>query len=275
METPPVEDAAFGRLLKKLREKRGLDFTDYRTSFIRRNMEARLAALNIKEGDFSAYEKLIAGTPRELDVLFDKLTVNVTEFFRDPLVWEYLTATVLQPLLSRAGRPVRIWSAGCAAGEEPYTLGIIVTEQLRLMSDKPEVRIFASDVDPISLSRAKAAFYSEAALAKVSAQRTKIFFSKREDYYEVAPMITSLVRFVEHSYLTPPIGMHMDFISCRNSMIYLTKEAREKALSNFHAALVPGGTLVLGATEVLLGDNHQKMFEAYPSQSSIFKKRPG
>lgn len=273
MENSVAQEMAFNRLLKRLREKRGLDFGDYRMTFIRRNMEARLAALNIKEGDFFAYEKFTIQTPREIDALFDKLTVNVTEFFRDPDVWEYLTKEILRPLLSAAKRPVRIWSAGCAAGEEPYTLAIIVAEQLRLMTSPPEVRIIATDVDPISLSRAKAAFYSEAALAKVSPQRKKIFFSKKTDYYEVSPLAAAMVRFVEHSYLTPPPATNMDFISCRNSMIYLTKEAREKALANFHAALAPGGTLVLGATEVLLGDNHQKMFEAYPAQSSIFKKR--
>jgi two-component system CheB/CheR fusion protein len=272
MDTP--EDSAFARLLKKLHEKRGLDFNDYRPSFIRRNMEARLSSLNIKEGDFAAYEKFIAATPRELDLLFDKLTVNVTEFFRDPPVWEFLTAEIIRPLLAKATRPIRIWSAGCAAGEEPYTLGIIVAEQMRMLSNKPDVRIFASDVDPISISRAKAAFYNTAALAKVSPQRVKIFFDKKDGYYEVSSAVTSLVRFVEHSYLTPPIATQIDFISCRNSMIYLNKEAREKALMNFHSALVPGGTLVLGSTEVLLEDRHQKMFEALPSQASIFRKRP-
>ena len=263
------------RLLEKLRERRGLDFHDYRRSFIRRHVENRMFSLGLQGGDCRKYEELIAKSPVELDILFDKLTINVTEFFRDPDVWEYLAEHIFNPLLSKAREPAFIWSAGCAAGEEPYTIAIIIHEMLRLMNDKPTVRIVASDVDPISLARAKAGRYGEASLKNVSERRLKIFFSRHEGYVQVVPEIASMVQFVEHSYLDPPPGRRIHVITCRNSMIYLTKGAREKALHNFHKVLVPGGTLVLGASEVLIGDSHQGMFETMHSQSSVFKNLAG
>ncbi|MEK7234631.1 MAG: protein-glutamate O-methyltransferase CheR [Elusimicrobiota bacterium] len=231
-----------------------------------------MIAVNIMDGDIAKYEAIIKKRPEELDDLFDRLTINVTEFFRDVAVWEYLAANVFEPLLSRAGEPVRIWSAGCAGGEEPYTIAIIILELLRLIRKKPEVKIIASDVDPVSLARAKTARYPEASIAKVSEHRTKVYFSKKDGYVQVSPAVTSMVQFVEHSYLTPLMGRHVDFISCRNSLIYLTKEAKAEALRNFHAALVPGGIFVLGASEVLIGENNQGLFETLSGQSSIFKK---
>lgn len=272
MDSSGLSDASLDILLEWLRIRRGLDFHDYRRSFIRRHVENRLLAVNVTDGDLVKYEAIIAKRPEELDDLFDKLTINVTEFFRDAAVWDFLAAKVFEPMLSQANDSVRIWSAGCSGGEEPYTIAIIMHELLRLMKKKPDVKILASDVDPISLARAKAGLYSEASVAKVSSQRIKVFFTQKEKQVQVKPFIAEMVQFIEHSYTTPMPGRQVNFISCRNSMIYLTKESKQKALHHFHEALVPGGIFILGASEVLIGDSFDGLFETLPGQSSIFKK---
>lgn len=266
----PEADAALDRILQTLSEKRGLNSKDYRRTYIERRIEARFFAVGVQ--DILGYEKILPNRADEWDKLFDTLTINVSEFFRDPTIWEYFSRELLPPLF-RLNRKARIWSAGCASGEEPYSIAILLHEAMRLTQQKAVFELVASDVDPLALQRARKAVYASSAMGQVSPQRIKIFFSKSGDNYEVNPPVRSMVQFHEHNYLTPPRYGTFDIISCRNSMIYLKTEAKEKALANFFQALQPGGTLILGATEVLLGEAQRTQFEPVASQPGIFKKK--
>ena len=268
-------DASFDRILQTLLEKRGLDFNEYRRSFLARRMECRLQAHYVK--DFASYEKILESQPNEWNELFDSLTINVAEFFRDSPVWEFLIKDILTPMIKR-GKPLRIWSAGCASGEEPYTIAMAVKEIARNIPCHGHVKIMASDVDPLALQRARVGIYGPNALKQVASQRLRIFFvmarAKGSDgCFEVVPEIKSMVQFSEHNYLEPAPAMdRLDMVFCRNSMIYLKNEAKEKAVSKFYRALLPNGYLVLGVTEVLIGEAHYHQFRAIKEQPGIFQK---
>jgi chemotaxis methyl-accepting protein methylase len=271
-----VADDAFRRILQTLLEKRGLDFNEYRRSFLQRRLESRLHANNLK--DFASYEKILKSNPEELSELFDTLTINVAEFFRDPPVWQFLEREILSPLIKR-GKMLRIWSAGCASGEEPYSIAVAVKEITRAISGSAPVKIVASDVDPLAVARARRGIYGTGALTKVSERRLRTFFTKAqrkdlEDGYEVIPEIKAMVHFYEQNYLEPAsVLSRADIILCRNSMIYLKTEAKNKAVSNFHRTLLPGGYLILGVTEVLIGESHYNQFDTIKGRPGVFQKR--
>lgn len=268
--------AAFQRILCKLLDKRGLDFTEYRLSFLERRVESRLLAHRVE--DFASYDKILESQPEELNRLFDTLTINVAEFFRDPAIWAYLEPNVFAPLVKRE-RSIRIWSAGCASGEEPYSIAIAIKEMVDKTPRHGSIKIMGSDVDPLALARARRGIYSRSALAKIPQARLEAFFTKRkemEDGYEVSQDIRSMVKFYEHNYLKPPtfLDRAADVIFCRNSMIYLRNEAKNKAVSMFHHMLVPGGYLVLGVTEVLIGEIHYNQFHTVRTHPGVFQKKP-
>lgn len=269
-------DASFSRILQKLLEKRGLDFNEYRRTFLQRRVESRLHANNLH--DFASYEKILESHPEEVNELFETLTINVAEFFRDPLIWEFLEREILTPLIKR-GRALRIWSAGCASGEEPYSIAIAVKEITRAIGDRAPIKIVASDVDSLAVERARRGIYGPGALARVSEQRLGTFFTEAgrknmEDCYAVVPEIKAMVKFYEHNYLKPTATFgRADIIFCRNSMIYLKNEAKNKAVSNFYQTLSTGGYLILGVTEVLIGEAHYSRFQAVQGKPGIFQKQ--
>lgn len=267
-------DPAFDRILQILLERRGLDFNEYRRSFLERRMESRLHALNLK--DFASYEKIVEKSPEELSELFDTLTINVAEFFRDPQIWDYLIPEVFTPLVKR-GKPIRIWSAGCASGEEPYTIAIAFHEIIHRNVPHRSIKIVATDVDPLALAKARSGIYAPTALRQVSSQRLRIYFTrakaKNDGSFEVIPEIRNMVQFSEHSYLqSTPAVERPDLVFCRNSMIYLKNESKLKAVAGYHRALVPGGYLILGVTEVLIGETHYSHFRTIPEHPGIFQK---
>jgi len=268
-------DPAFDRILQILLDRRGLDFNEYRRSFLERRMESRLHALNLK--DFASYEKIVDRNPEELTELFDTLTINVAEFFRDPQIWDYLIPEVFTPLAKR-GKPIRIWSAGCASGEEPYTIAMCFHEIIhRSVPHRASLKITATDVDPLALAKARTGIYASTSLRQVTPQRLRIFFtrarSKGEGFFEVVPEIRNMVQFSEHSYLQPSAAVdRADIVFCRNSMIYLKNESKLKAVANFHRVLATGGYLILGVTEVLIGETHYSHFRTIPEHPGIFQK---
>ena len=131
------------RILGRLQNRRGLDFREYRSTFIQRRIQSRFLSVKLKENDYAAYEAYLATHQEEWDILFDTLTINVTEFFRDPPVWSYIEKNVFRPLFSRP-HPLTIWSAGCSIGEEPYSLAILAYEMSLLSTNPPPISIYAS-----------------------------------------------------------------------------------------------------------------------------------
>ncbi len=260
------------RILGRLQNRRGLDFREYRSTFIQRRIQSRFLSVKLKENDYAAYEAYLTTHPEEWDILFDTLTINVTEFFRDPPVWNYIERNVFRPLFSRP-HPLTIWSAGCSIGEEPYSLAILAYEMSLLSTNPPPISIYASDVDPIALAKARAGIYTDKSVSTLSEKRIKLFFTKEKDgNYKISPKLASMVRFREHSYINEPFITNCQVILCRNSMIYLAQEAKDKALHNFHKALELGGLLILGASEVLVGNAYDKLFDTSGIHPGILRK---
>lgn len=193
----------------------------------------------------------MANDPAELNQLYKDLLIGVTRFFRDPEAFEILGRDLIPPLLQRR-RPdeeFRVWVAGCATGEEAYSLAILIQECLDAMPRPVPVKVFATDVHRGSLDFASAAVYEAASLAGVSPARLERFFVPRGDRFQVAPALRKLVVFAQHNVLKDAPFTRLDLITCRNLLIYFLPQAQKKVLSLFHFGLRTGGVLVLGPSE--------------------------
>jgi two-component system CheB/CheR fusion protein len=244
-----VPEGAFDAICRLLRNAYGLDFSYYKPGTVNRRIERRLVingSISLEE-----YVGCLERDPEELNCLYKDLLIGVTRFFRDREAFEHLERDVLPPLLSRLGRDddLRIWVAGCATGEEAYSLAILVHEGLEKLNRTLPVKIFASDVHRGSLEMASAGVYSAAALADVGPERLQRHFLPKGDDFQVVPELRKLVVFAQHNVIKDAPFTKLDLISCRNLLIYLRGTAQKKALSLFHFGLKTGGVLFLGPSE--------------------------
>jgi two-component system CheB/CheR fusion protein len=245
-----AEPEGLAAVYRMLQDEFGLDFTHYKPSTVTRRIERRLAltaANTIEE-----YVERLRQERDELDVLYRDLLIGVTHFFRDEPVFSALEQKVLPELLRRGPRdqPLRIWVAGCATGEEAYSLAILLQDLMLKHGERP-VKIFATDVHRGSLERAGRAIYGEEAVANVSPDRLARYFLRTGDSYQVVPDIRQMVVFAQHDVIKSPPFTRVDLITCRNLLIYLQPAAQQKVLSLFHFALNRGGVLCLGPSETV------------------------
>ncbi|MET0391347.1 MAG: chemotaxis protein CheB [Polyangiales bacterium] len=234
---------------KMLQDEYGIDFTLYKPSTVTRRIERRLNLA--QSSDLQEYVERLRSQREELDVLYRDLLIGVTRFFRDPKAFELLEQQVLPQLLMNDPRtPLRVWVAGCATGEEAYSLAITL-QDLLLELDMPErqVKIFATDVHRGSLERATRALYDADAVANVSPERLERYFVRVGSSYQVVPDLRSMIVFAAHNVIKDAPFTKVDLVSCRNLLIYLQPSAQQRALSLFHFALNKGGVLLLGASE--------------------------
>ncbi len=238
-------------IVELLRTKTGHDFTLYKEGTLRRRIERRMTMAAIETGDGDRYVDVLESDPAEVDLLAKDLLINVTSFFRDPRVFETLAETIVPGLIGNRpqGQPIRIWVAGCSTGEETYSLAMIFHEQITAARSDVKLQIFASDVDPDAIIRAREGLYSGAIKADVSPARLARFFSKDEHGYKVSPELRGLVIFTIQDVLTDPPFSRIDLVSCRNLLIYLRPSAQAKVISQFHFALRESGVLLLGSSE--------------------------
>lgn len=250
-EVPPdgEDDHEVSLLLDRLRSSHGIDFGAYKRPTILRRLQSRLAATgNRTVGDYARY---IQEDPVEHQRLVSSFLIKVTSFFRDPNVLTYIRDTVLPDLIkaARGSGELRLWSAGCATGEEAYSLAILVAELLRNEPGRIDVRIFATDVDEEALAFGRRGVYSRAELRGVSAARRKAYFTEVEGECEVSKQIRNMVVFGQHDLGVRAPFPRIDLILCRNVLIYFTPELQQRALSVFAYSLRGGGRLVLGSSE--------------------------
>ncbi|HKY38058.1 MAG TPA: chemotaxis protein CheB [Polyangiaceae bacterium] len=241
----PLGMTAIYRMLEK---EFGIDFTDYKPSTITRRIERRLQLSRAQHID--EYVQRLLQEHDELDTLYRDLLIGVTHFFRNPEAFNALQERVL-PDLWRAlpqSAPFRVWVAGCATGEEVYSLAILLHELGQSLGERP-VKIFATDVHHGSLELATRALYEEQAMANVSAERLERYFLRRGDSYQVAPEIRQMVVFAAHNVTKDAPFTRVDLVTCRNLLIYLQPTAQQRVLSLFHFALKRGGVLFLGPSE--------------------------
>lgn len=242
-----LDDLGYAYFVRTVRRLTGVDLTLYRSNQMRRRLDALLQRLGLT--GFLEYARLLERDPARLQEFRDYFTINVSEFFRDPERFQYLERVVLPELL--AARPsLRVWSAGCSIGAEPYSVAILLLE----LAPGRHHRVLATDVDRTVLARARAGTgYSSADVRNVAPNRLQRFFSPSPDGrgFDVCPEVKTLVQFQEHDLLGPAPGADFDLILCRNVVIYFTEEAKSGLYDRLAGALREGGVLFVGGTEIV------------------------
>ncbi|HEY2366237.1 MAG TPA: chemotaxis protein CheB, partial [Polyangiaceae bacterium] len=271
MHAEPRREAptGIGAVYQMLLDEFALDFTHYKPSTVTRRIERRLAIAESKNID--EYVRRLREDHDELDTLYRDLLIGVTRFFRDKAAFELLEHQVLPDLVKRAGRevPLRIWIAGCATGEEAYSLAIAVQEVMSKHGQRP-VKIFATDIHPGSLERAARGLYDAEAVANVSPDRLGRWFTRIGDAYQVLPELRSMVVFARHNVIRDAPFTRVDLVTCRNMLIYLQVPAQQKVLSLLHFALNRGGVLFLGPSES--AGQFAQDFESIDKHWRLYKK---
>ena len=235
-----------------LRTKTVHDFSLYKHGTLERRVERRMALAGVKAA--AKYLDLLLRDANERDQLSRDLLINVTGFFRGAAVFDFLAKSVIPDLVRDhpLDRPLRIWVAGCSSGEETYTLAMLFREQIDASKRDVKLQIFASDVDPDAVASARDGLYPDSIEADVSPERLARFFSKEDRHYRVSADLRSNVVFTVHDVLADPPFARLDFVSCRNLLIYLLPQAQAKVISIIHFALRDGGLLLVGDAETIV-----------------------
>lgn len=247
------DQSALEKVLILLRSQTGHDFSLYKKSTIYRRIERRMGLHQIDE--IPDYVRFLRENRQEIELLFKELLIGVTSFFRDPLAWEYLKTTVIPALLAAQpeGGTLRAWVPGCSTGEEAYSLAMIFKEAQDACRPPRShaLLIFATDLDRDAIDKARAAAYPENIAVDVSPERLHRFFNQVEHGFKVGQEIRETVIFAPHNVAMNPPFTKLDFLICRNLLIYLDHSLQQKLLPLFHYSLNPGGTLFLGSAETV------------------------
>ena len=239
----------FDRIFQLLNRQHNLDFSHYKATTVGRRVQRRIDMLSLESVD--AYAEILEDDPGELNNLYKDLLIGVTKFFRDPAAFEILEKEVIPRIMGRLKPkdPVRIWVAGCATGEEAYSIAILMDEALRNRQERREIKIFATDAHHVSLHTAAKGVYPEEALTELTEDRKSRYFTRRRDGYHVARDLRGYVVFAPHNVIHDAPFTQMDVVTCRNLLIYLQPAAQRKAISMFHFALKAAGVMFLGPSE--------------------------
>jgi two-component system CheB/CheR fusion protein len=264
--------SSLDKIIIQIRAHTGHDFSMYKKSTLYRRIERRMAIHMINR--IAGYMRFLQENPREIELLFKELLIGVTTFFRDPDVWERLQADFLPSLLAESadGRTLRAWVAGCSTGEEAYTLAMVFREAVEKNTPRKRVSllIYATDLDRDAIDRARKGFYLDNIRSDVSQERLERFFTREEPGYRVRKEIREMVVFAPQNLIMDPPFTRLDFISCRNLLIYLEPEIQKKIIPLFHYSMNKGGILLLGTAESIGGFN--TLFQALDNESRIFRK---
>lgn len=263
------ERAGLGRLFRVVHEKTGLDLKPYKEKYLRRRIDVRLRATGLE--NLTAYISLLRENEEELEALLVCLTIHVSSFFRNPSTFQAISREVLPRIFDGdPAQPVLAWSVGCARGEEPYSLAILISEYLGRDRRRRKVRIEAVDVDERVLEEAKEGVYARSRLKELDRGVAGKYFSDG-DPCRLVPEIRKMVSFHRRDILMDPPQKTFDLILCRNLLIYIEREPQELIVERFHSVLRPGGFLALGRTEVLVG-NMRDRFEVVDARERIYRK---
>ncbi len=281
----PSENASIGTIFQLLRKATGLDFTHYRQTTIQRRIQRRMVVHKIDQ--LAEYVKYVQTNPAEIKALYQDMLINVTSFFRNAAVFEAMKSEVFPRIVaSRApDTSIRIWTPGCASGEETYSVAISLLEYLGDKATQTPIQFFGTDVSELSIVRARSGAYPENIQGDVSPERLRRFFTKTEGGYRISKGIRDMCIFAQHNVLNDPPFSQMDLICCRNLLIYLEPVLQSKVVSLFHYAAKPNGYLVLGTSEgvgavgsfFVTADRAQKIFSKKSSaarQAVTFSLNP-
>lgn len=261
------------KVLLLLRAQTGHDFSAYKKSTLYRRIERRIGLHQLSGTD--DYVHYLRENPHEAGLLFNELLISVTHFFRDPAVWEHIKTDVIPALMAAHpdGCVLRAWSAGCATGEEAYSLAMVFREALDEL--KPVARyslqIFASDIQPDVIEQARSGVYPQSIAADVPEERLRRFFVQDEYGYTVSKSVREMVIFAPQNVITDPPFTKLDLLVCRNLLIYLDASLQSRLLPIFHYSLNPGGYLVLGSSET--AGQAADLFMLLPGRNRIYQRR--
>jgi two-component system CheB/CheR fusion protein len=261
-----------GGIIEWLHQKTAHDFRLYKSGTLIRRIQRRLE-LDRETGNIDAYLERLKSDPAETALLAQDLLINVTNFFRDPDVFDYLEKHILPDFIARHddGKPLRIWVAGCSSGEEAYSLGMLILEASSAAGKPARAQIFASDVDGNAVTFAREGLYPASIAENVSPERLSRHFTETKGGYQVCPELRGLIVFTVQDLLIDPPFARIDLVSCRNVLIYLGPDAQKRLLGLFHFALVPDGLLLLGSAETAGGTN-SSIFIAVQKSARLFRK---
>lgn len=277
----PAPDTTFRgnlhRLLIKVREERGLDLAQYRESYVIRRVTVRLNALGLQT--YKQYEAYLDQHPDEYAKLLDTLTINVTQFFRDPTVYALFRDQVIPSLLAtkkaRKQRLVRLWSAGCATGEEPYSLAMSMLDGIvRTRSNDAMLSVVGTDIDRKALAVAKAGEYSTRVLNQISNADRHRYVEVHGDVFRMKPEVMKVTRFQYLNLFEDAPINGVDVVFCRNVFIYFNHEDQARLIESFWDALTRGGFMVLGRSERLAPKLAQR-FELISGRERVYRKPIG
>ena len=263
-------EAFIEQVMEAVREQTGHDFSYYKINTVLRRVQRRMQVLDlVRPGD---YVEALRDGPAEAEALFQDLLINVTAFFRDPEMFDLMRREVIPPIVAASGpdRPIRVWVPGCSSGEEAYSIAILIAEGLARAKAKPEVQIFATDIDEEMLARARAGTYMQSDVAELPPELLSRYFTANDDGFTVIPAIRDMVRVSAHSVIKDPPFSRLDLVSCRNLLIYFDARLQSRVLPLFHYALRPDGWLVLGSAENLAG--RDDLFETHAREERIYRK---
>ena len=264
-----LENVAYQKLKQLLHETVGLDCSGYRDDYLKRRFAIRLRATGTNT--YRRYVRYLKKNPAEYNFVIENLPTNYTTFFRDRDVYIYLEKNIL-PKLFRSNE-VRIWSAGCATGEEPYSLAILVHKLLGKQLSNYQVTIFASDLNEDALAKAVKGEYNRKQLKGLEASLIDKYFSNNGEAYLVKDFVKQLVHFEKHDLMKPSLRNGFDLILCRNVMIFFSRESQQQIHMHFYNALRDGGYLVIGKSEILSGEPNKK-FLCTDVNCRVYQKSP-
>src|SRR5213080_1337326 len=270
-ELAPAENTGLNLVFNLLRKSTGVDFTHYRQTTIVRRIRRRMVVHKIEKID--EYFKYLQSNPAEIKALYQDMLINVTSFFRNPKVFEVLKAKVFPAIMKNraAEGSLRVWTPGCASGEETYSVAIALLEAVGDKAPETHIQFFGTDISESSIAKARSGLYPENIQGDVSPERLRRFFTKVEGGYRISKSIRDMCIFAQHNVLNDPPFSQMDLICCRNLLIYLEPVLQNKVISLFHYAARPGGYLVLGTSEGV--GSATNLFSAEDRADKIFLKK--
>ena len=266
-----ISDKDLQQIKESVLKNHGLDLSYFKPAFLARRIHVRMKMLNMRSS--SEYVNFLNSKPNEISSLYDSLSINVTKFFRDKQVWQFFMQKVIPNLLEviKPTDTIRIWSCGCASGEEPYSLAIMFNEALKNTDHK--FKILATDINLNSLREARAGIYINDNLKNLDTRLITKYFKKIEhNKYQIIEKIKNLVSFNLGDITTFP-ATYLDVVFCRNLLIYYRKDAQDLILKKFYTVLKQNRFLVLGMDETLWGHKLQNSFVPISARDRIYQKK--
>ncbi len=266
----PQADREFEALLDYLKHKQGCDLTGYKRSTLLRRLQVRMQSINI--GSIQDYLKYLQSHDDEWMALLDTVLINVTSFFRDRDAWNYLASEIIPKIIAskQSDEPILVWSAGCASGQEVYTLVILFAEALGIDDYLQRVKFYATDVDEAALGQARLATYSTLELSGIPPDWLEKYFEKTEQGYVFDRKLRNKIVFGHHNLAENAPMSKIDLLTCRNVLIYFGEETQKAILVRFHFALKRNGFLFLGKSEMLV--NRRAIFTPVNLNYRVYAK---